>query len=72
MRTAKEKLVKKLLDENAELKKCREAHRDYERQLSKLEKKTRLTAEEGVERNRLKKLKLAMKDRMEAISANIG
>ncbi|MBI4237133.1 MAG: YdcH family protein [Deltaproteobacteria bacterium] len=42
-------------------------HCNFERQLSKLESKPFLTATEQLERNRLKKLKLAGRDQIEQI-----
>lgn len=44
-----------------------EEHVTLERQLSKLENKPFLSAEEQLERNRIKKLKLAGRDKMEVI-----
>ncbi|MBI4367446.1 MAG: YdcH family protein [Deltaproteobacteria bacterium] len=42
-------------------------HQTLEQQLSKLERKPFLTTQEQVERNRIKKLKLAGRDKIEAI-----
>lgn len=58
-------LVRRLIEEDEGFKQAYKAHKDYESKLAKLEKKPRLTAEETVEKNRLKKLKLALKDQME-------
>lgn len=44
-------------------------HLTLERQLSKLESKPYLTSEEQVERNRIKKLKLLGRDKIEVILA---
>ncbi|MBI5491817.1 MAG: DUF465 domain-containing protein [Deltaproteobacteria bacterium] len=62
-----EEMVKKLLAEDDAFKKTYKAHKDYENKINRLEKKPRLSAEETVEKNRLKKLKLALKDEMEKI-----
>lgn len=62
-----EEWVKKLLEEDEAFRKTYKAHKDYENQISRLEKKPHLSAEETVEKNRLKKLKLALKDEMEKI-----
>ncbi len=61
----RDELVKKLLREDAEFKKSYKAHHDYEEKIAKIDRKKRLTPEDEVERNRLKKLKLALKDGME-------
>ncbi len=55
----------KLLREDAEFKKSYKDHRDYEDKIAKLEKKKHLSPEDEVQRNKLKKLKLALKDGME-------
>ncbi len=62
-----EKLVEKLLREDAEFRRAYMAHREYERLVEKMEEKKYLTTAEEVEKKRLKKLKLAMKDKMESI-----
>ena len=53
--------------ENEEYRTAFSLHHECERKLSKMEKKTHLTGSEEVERKRLKKLKLVMKDKMEKI-----
>jgi uncharacterized protein YdcH (DUF465 family) len=45
-------------------------HRDHERRLQLLAAKPRLSEEEEIEEKRLKKEKLLLKDRMEAIVRN--
>lgn len=60
-----DELVKKLLEEDAGFKKVYKAHKDYENKLARMEKKAHLNPVETVEKNRLKKLKLALKDEME-------
>jgi uncharacterized protein YdcH (DUF465 family) len=58
-------LCAKLARENEELKQICTKHQEYERQLSKMEKKGYLSSEDEIERKRLKKLKLAAKDKIE-------
>ncbi len=60
-----DEVVKKLLDEDEVFRKACKAHKDYENKLERMEKKPRLSAAETVEKNRLKKMKLALKDEME-------
>lgn len=62
--TNEEKLVKKLLNEDAAFRKDYKTHKDCELKLEKLEKKIHLTPADTVEVVRLKKLKLALKDGM--------
>jgi len=57
--------VEKLIEEDEDFKKKYKAHKDYERKIERLEKKAHLTPEQTIEKNRLKKLKLALKDEME-------
>ncbi len=61
----KDAIVEKLIEEDEEFRKKYKIHKDYERKIDRLEKKSHLTAEESLEKNRLKKLKLALKDEME-------
>ncbi|MFQ5736723.1 MAG: hypothetical protein ACE5GY_07655 [Thermodesulfobacteriota bacterium] len=60
-----EELAKRLLREDVEFKKAYKAHKSYEENIAKLDKKKQLKPEDEVEINRLKKLKLALKDGME-------
>jgi uncharacterized protein YdcH (DUF465 family) len=62
-------LCEKLSGENEEFREICLSHQEYKRQLTKLEKKGFLSSEEEVEKKRLKKLKLAAKDRMEQFLA---
>ncbi len=64
-----QELVQRLLNEDAEFKKVYKTHKDCENRLEKLEKIPRLTPEDKVEKNRLKKLKLTLKDEMEGALA---
>ncbi|HJX31252.1 MAG TPA: DUF465 domain-containing protein [Thermodesulfobacteriota bacterium] len=62
-----EELISQWVDKDPELKRQVEEHREFERKLEELEKKTFLTTEEETERKNLKKLKLRGKDQIEAI-----
>ena len=60
-------LIEVLARENDEFRKLLEQHRNLEKDLEEYEGKPYLTAAQSLEKTRLKKLKLAGKDRMEAI-----
>jgi uncharacterized protein YdcH (DUF465 family) len=60
-----EELVKKLLEKDELFRNAYKTHKDYENRLEKLEKKPRLSSTETAEKNRMKNLKLALKDEME-------
>ncbi|HBO84427.1 MAG: hypothetical protein A2073_07645 [Deltaproteobacteria bacterium GWC2_42_11] len=60
-------LLDKLLGENFEFRKAYELHSDYKKKVEEMERKGFLKSDEEIERNRLKKLKLAQKDKMEEI-----
>jgi uncharacterized protein YdcH (DUF465 family) len=62
-------LIEHLSDTHPELPRLLEQHRDYETLLEDLERRRWLSAEEQVERARLKRLKLRGRDRMEALLA---
>ncbi len=66
-----QELVQRLLAEDADFKKTYKSHKDCENKLEKLEKIPRLTPEDKTEKNRLKKLKLTLKDEMEGILKKI-
>jgi uncharacterized protein YdcH (DUF465 family) len=53
-----------------EYRRLRDEHREHEERLQKLSTKSALTEEEAMEEKRLKKEKLVLKDRMEAIARN--
>ncbi|HYB53089.1 MAG TPA: DUF465 domain-containing protein [Thermoanaerobaculia bacterium] len=53
---------------DSEYRRLVEAHRDHERRLQDLAGKSRLSEDEEIEEKRLKKEKLLLKDRMEAIT----
>jgi len=59
-----EELIKKLLNEDAAFRKSHKAHKDCETKLAAYEKKLHLTPADTVEVNKLKKLKLSLKDEM--------
>lgn len=57
-----------LLSQNEEYRRLSEQHREYEARLGALTEKVVLSDEEQVEEVTLKKKKLQLKDRMEAIA----
>jgi len=59
--------LKRLIEENDAFRKAYRSHKEYEKKVAELEKKTHLTSDEELERMRLKKLKLSLKDEMEKI-----
>jgi uncharacterized protein YdcH (DUF465 family) len=61
-----------LTDRDPEYRRLLEAHRDHEQRLQALAGKPRLSEDEEVEEKRLKKEKLLLKDRMEAIARGHG
>lgn len=61
-------LKESLLEANAEYRQLVNEHQEYESRLSALTEKVVLTEEEQVEETTLKKKKLRLKDRMEAIA----
>ncbi len=62
-------LIQKLIPENQELARLWAEHQKLEAKLDALASRVYLSAEEQVEVKRLKKIKLAGRDRMEAILA---
>lgn len=64
-----EELIARLLPRNEELRKHIEEHRRYEEQLEKFNQRPYLTTDEEVEKKRIQKLKLAGRDKIEAILA---
>ena len=60
-------LIEKHINDDEELKKHIEKHRAFENKLEELNKKVHLTPEEEVEQKRIKKLKLACRDKIEMI-----
>lgn len=67
MTTKEEALIEKLVRENEEFSKVKQAHFQLAKQLEELEKKLFLTPQDEVEIKIIKKKKLALKDRMEKI-----
>jgi len=66
-RNALEELKAHLMSTNEDFRKLAEQHSDYARKLDALEAQPHLTDQEQLEETRLKKLKLRLKDQMEAI-----
>ena len=66
-RNALEELKAHLMDTNEEFRRLASQHSDYAKKLDALEALPHLTYEEELEETRLKKMKLRLKDQMEAI-----
>jgi len=66
-RNAQEELKAHLMNSNEEFRQLATKHSEYARQLDALEALSHLTEQEQLEEVRLKKLKLRLKDQMEAI-----
>lgn len=66
-RNALEELIAHLIATNEEYQKLSSQHSDYAKQLDVLESLPHLTDQEQFEETRLKKLKLRLKDQMEAM-----
>lgn len=66
-RNAQEELKAHLMATNEEFRKLAWQHSEYARELETLEAYSHLTYDDQVEETRLKKLKLRLKDQMEAI-----
>jgi uncharacterized protein YdcH (DUF465 family) len=64
-----EELIARLLPRDEELRKCIEEHRQYEEQLEEFGHRPYLTTGEEMEKKRIQKLKLAGRDKIEAILA---
>jgi uncharacterized protein YdcH (DUF465 family) len=62
-----EEVVQQLMAENAEFRQLKEEHNWFHRKVEDLDKKSFLTPAERQQREELKKKKLALKDKMEAI-----
>jgi uncharacterized protein YdcH (DUF465 family) len=65
--TKEEELIERLMRENEDFLKAKQAHAELARQLEELEKKPFLTPQDEMEMKILKKKKLAYKDQMERI-----
>lgn len=59
----------RLMKENEEFRRMAHEHQELDRQVAELEGRVHLSADEEMELKRIKKLKLAGKDRMEAMLA---
>ncbi len=59
-------IIEKLLEDDEEFKKIYSEHRELDEVVRNLEEKDFLSEEDEVEIKRLKKIKLSLKDRMEA------
>jgi uncharacterized protein len=66
-RNAQEQLKARLMETNPEFRQLASQHCDYASQLEALEARPHLSEQEQIEEVRLKKLKLHLKDQMEAI-----
>ena len=62
-----EQLKAHLMETNEEFRRLAQQHSEYAHQLDALEALPHLTDQEKIEETRLKKLKLRLKDQMEAI-----
>ena len=67
-RNAQEELRAHLMETNEEFRKLAGQHSEYARKLETLEAQHHLSYDEQVEETRLKKMKLRLKDQMEAIA----
>ena len=66
-RNALEEIKAHLMSTNEDFRKLVQQHSDFARKLDALEAQPHLTDQEQMEETRLKKLKLRLKDQMEAI-----
>jgi uncharacterized protein len=66
-RNAQEELKAHLMETNGDYQRLASQHSEYAHKLDALESQPHLTDEEKLEETRLKKLKLRLKDQMEAI-----
>ena len=66
-RNAQEELKAHLMETNEEFRQLSTQHHDYAEKLDALEALPHLTHEEQMEETRLKKMKLRLKDQMEAM-----
>lgn len=64
-----EEVQQRLLEENEEFRQLKEEHNWFHRKVEDLDKKSFLTPTERQQREELKKKKLALKDKMEAMMA---
>jgi len=64
---SQEELKAYLMNSNEEYRALAEKHAEYARLIDEIESKPHVTPEDEIEEHRLKKLKLACKDQMQAI-----
>ena len=69
MEQADERLIERFIQQDGELRKNVEDHRNLEAALADFNKRIYLTPQEELEKKKLQKLKLASKDRIYAILA---
>jgi uncharacterized protein YdcH (DUF465 family) len=67
MTTKEEELIERLMRENEEFSKTKQAHTQLSKQLDELERKAFLSPQDEMEIKIIKKKKLALKDQMEKI-----
>jgi uncharacterized protein YdcH (DUF465 family) len=67
MTIREEELTERLMNENEEFSKAKQAHSQLAKQLEELEKKSFLTPQDEMDIKIIKKKKLALKDQMEKI-----
>lgn len=67
MTNKEEELIERLMRENEDFSKAKQAHAQLAKQLEELENKTFVTPQDEIEIKILKKKKLAFKDQMERI-----
>ena len=67
MTSKEEELIERLVRENEDFLKAKQAHGQFARELEELENKSFITPQDEVEIKILKKKKLAFKDQMERI-----
>ncbi|HEX7127100.1 MAG TPA: YdcH family protein [Thermodesulfobacteriota bacterium] len=67
--TEREAIVARLAQENDEFARMVREHAELDRQVAELERRVHLSTDEELELKRIKKLKLAGKDRIEAMLA---
>jgi uncharacterized protein YdcH (DUF465 family) len=67
MATKEDELIERLMREDEEFSRAKQAHSQLGKQLEELEKRSFLTPQDEVEIKIIKKKKLALKDQMEKI-----
>lgn len=67
--TGREAIIERLAQKNEDFARMVREHAELDRQVSELERRVHLSTDEEIELKRIKKLKLAGKDRIEAMLA---